>query len=1102
MILCSFATSVVFAQTCPDIKTWQHTELHDDEYLIVLLRANREIITDNLEIFASEDKNLLLVPVSALNSLLKLNWNVAVDDKRLESHDSTDSVFQFPCDFNYQLMVQNEDSGIKWGTDEFDLYVDMRTLAELLDATYSLDYAGAILNLTTSLVLPGIKNSGFGEIPSFFAPEVIAPDRIIQDQYSLFTYPQINYRATALYDNQNDALNGQLQLNSSFDLLNHDVQLRLNQSQDFGNQFIRFGKSIPLNDPRTPDKSLRYEFGDILLQSDELVVSSKQAAGIQILTNNPNFSRRFSTITIEEITLPDWRGQLFRNGQFIDEVFTNDDNRVVFTEVETFFGTNQYEIKLYGPEGQQEVRTQTITIGQNLQPGTVDFSASYVDLSANTIDANDEEQPFDQQFIARVSYGINQSLSTELSAYSLSGLDEEQQFVASSINGTFNTFSLRAQVATDIDGGEAYFLGINTDLGRGIKLNAQSRVLNNFSSEELRANRNLKTDTDLSINGSTQVFRKRKVNWSARFSHSAFEEQRDQNRLTFVGNSRIFGGNFSTTLIANDLSDINDLTQRINWSKSFNGWNISNDLGLNPLNGQRVNFYNATLRWPRSVEISNETRISFDNDSESPIQIEHLLNWRRPEFNLRFGTFVNEDGDWGVNFGITGDIEYDPIARQPRFYRTRGSNVSTIQAFAFLDENRNAIFDENDSPLSDVQLLGDVQWRNLKTNQDGRLQVSTRRFEQDVQIDEASLPDIYLEPAEQLVRLKTHPGGNTSVELPIVTFNEIEGAIYISKGKQSRGFAGLSINLVNSRDEVVASTVTEVDGFFFMTGIEPGEYQLQLAPSKLAQQNLTILNSPEVINAPLEGDSIRINDLVLVNKDQNIVPSTAEPNLALNLDEPEPIRVSTLAQVVLNKNPNSKFQLNPSAAYYVQLGVFKHPSSIVEVIKFLPTEQFDLKIYRHHLKALSYVVLGPYQTADVALEQSNKIRQYDAFSGAFIRPIRRFESKDWALEYELKELSEHLHSSHETIRQANPNSYFCQLASYRALTSIPQQHLNSLASKLITKRQVNQQRFYTLYTGPYTTSDACQNQAKTDLSINNVFAVPTKNLVTTLLPIQ
>jgi hypothetical protein len=122
-----------------------------------------------------------------------------------------------------------------------------------------------------------------------------------------------------------------------------------------------------------------------------------------------------------------------------------------------------------------------------------------------------------------------------------------------------------------------------------------------------------------------------------------------------------------------------------------------------------------------------------------------------------------------------------------------------------------------------------------KTGPDGTVLITGLGAYQPLDFDfgKLALEDPLLQPALKGVRLVPRPGRTTVVDVAIVAMGEVYGTVYLAQHGPAREFGGATVELLDEAGKVVASAVSGMDGYFALTGIAPGRYQLRVAPDQL-----------------------------------------------------------------------------------------------------------------------------------------------------------------------------------------------------------------------------------------------------------------------------
>jgi len=99
-----------------------------------------------------------------------------------------------------------------------------------------------------------------------------------------------------------------------------------------------------------PLKATQVAIGDVQTQAGQLIGQTSVGRGAFVSNQPIGRISRFSTTTLRG-TLPNgWDAELYRNGQLLAFQQSNGDGRYEFLDVELFYGRNELEVVLYGPQ--------------------------------------------------------------------------------------------------------------------------------------------------------------------------------------------------------------------------------------------------------------------------------------------------------------------------------------------------------------------------------------------------------------------------------------------------------------------------------------------------------------------------------------------------------------------------------------------------------------------------------------------------------------------------------------------------------------------------------------------------------------------------------
>ena len=130
---------------------------------------------------------------------------------------------------------------------------------------------------------------------------------------------------------------------------------------------VRAYRSDPDGGLLGPFQATHFAIGDVDGLSSRLV-GGASGRGVQV-TNRPLFNPvAFDRTRFEGDLPPGWDAELYRNGELLAFSRSDGSSRYVFDDVPMIYGDNRFEIILYGPQGQQRSRLETITVGQSQVP--------------------------------------------------------------------------------------------------------------------------------------------------------------------------------------------------------------------------------------------------------------------------------------------------------------------------------------------------------------------------------------------------------------------------------------------------------------------------------------------------------------------------------------------------------------------------------------------------------------------------------------------------------------------------------------------------------------------------------------------------------------
>jgi hypothetical protein len=132
-------------------------------------------------------------------------------------------------------------------------------------------------------------------------------------------------------------------------------------------------------------------------------------------------------------------------------------------------------------------------------------------------------------------------------------------------------------------------------------------------------------------------------------------------------------------------------------------------------------------------------------------------------------------------------------------------------------------------------------------------------------VNSSTLEDPLLRAGTPGLRITPRPGHVVLVDVPLVQFGEVTGTVFLKQDGGSRELPGLLLELVDPAGKVVMRTRTAFDGFYVLTNIAPGTYQLRVAEADRLRLGL-VAPQPRTLVVTPEGTVIDGLDLVLTSE--------------------------------------------------------------------------------------------------------------------------------------------------------------------------------------------------------------------------------------------
>lgn len=590
-----------------------------------------------------------------------------------------------------------------------------------------------------------------------------------------------------------------------------------------------------------PLGATHFAVGDVQSLSSRLVGGSS-GRGLEV-TNRPLFNPvAFDRTRFEGDLPPGWDAEIYRNGELLGFSRADGSQRYLFEDVPLVYGDNRFEIILYGPQGQQRSRLETINVGESQVPaGKTWYWAGISQPGRNLLsdfvgrddgggppsdrDPGDFRQPGLQAAI-QVEHGLDKRTSVGVLAAMLLAGNEKLTFVEGSVRRSVGPALVEAAIARDSRGGIAARAQAVARLG-SVNLSADALLADGFT---INGRRELRyRDARLSLDAPLSIGRQR---FSAHGDVRLVDRGVDDRTLNA-------GGRLSTNINGFNLSSL------VNWQRRL-GRNIppqadrlevgvigTGRIGAVRLRGEALwdvrpdrRFRTAEISayWSASDRADWEGAVGYDAEARrGRARISHI---RR--FNAVAAAASIEGGtDGSFAAGINLNFSLDSGAGGFKLTSQRLASTGTVEARIYRDLNDNGIHEDAEPWEEGVTITTGQRVSEEATDGHGSVRVGGLQPFQPVAIgiDTSTLADPNLAPRKALQLVVPRPGVAAKLEIGLVGSGDIEGALVQGDG---RGFEGLDVELLDAAGKVVAGTRSDYDGFFLFERVAYGRYTLRL----------------------------------------------------------------------------------------------------------------------------------------------------------------------------------------------------------------------------------------------------------------------------------
>lgn len=608
-----------------------------------------------------------------------------------------------------------------------------------------------------------------------------------------------------------------------------------------------------------------YSIGDIESASVPLVGGNGHGRGVYISNTDMQRPDQFDQTNFVGDSQPGWEVEVYRNGELLGFQTVGDNGRYEFRNIPVLYGNNNFKVVSYGPQGQVKEEVKSYSIDDSiLKKGTFNYQVSADEKSSSLFGIDETvappSTPKSGRFIGNFTYGLTERItaSTGLATTPLEDNKTHtyQTFgLNSSIGGMFSSLNTAYDYENKGVAGQAV---INTSI-KDISTRLEHKQFHNFVSEEESATSDRRTSTDkIDLNGMISNIIPSGLSYGLGAQQEKYESNHEvvtySNRLSTTVLGIGLGNNLQSVKTKSNGTitelDTGEFSMRGNYHQVF--VRLSTIYNISPIS--EVQSVNLSLQKDLENKMNLHSDIKKDLSSSSDLTTVNVgLTKEYDYYRVSALSSADSADNYTVGVRLSFSAGVDPSSGA-WFASSRDiANEGAISASAFLDNNYNGTFDDGDKVLENVGFQKGGQ--KFTPKEGGKTTLITgvdSTSHSDIEVNTATIEDPFIVPSVKGYSVKTRPGVITPIIFPVAYTTEIDGTVYHDKDGQEKPLSHAIVELVDSNGKVVSTAKSEYDGFYVLSNVIPGEYQVRLSRETL--DKIEVVISPQV-NVKIEPKS-------------------------------------------------------------------------------------------------------------------------------------------------------------------------------------------------------------------------------------------------------
>lgn len=219
---------------------------------------------------------------------------------------------------------------------------------------------------------------------------------------------------------------------------------------------------------------------------------------------------------------------------------------------------------------------------------------------------------------------------------------------------------------------------------------------------------------------------------------------------------------------------------------------------------------------------------------------------------------------FGTQQYMQGSVQWDRVGNRLAFGSLPGLQRGGVAGFVFLDENANGVRDPGEPPIEGVSVYAGLDGaRTDSTGFYGIWDLVPFELER-LRVDSLSIANPLWVPMYPDVELPITPASYRQIDIPIVIAGEVSGKVIVRRADgREFGFGPLAMALVDVETGQRVEFESFSDGEFYLFGVHPGEYRIEVDEAHLKRYRLEPAGDPIRVSLPITPQGPRVEGLVV-----------------------------------------------------------------------------------------------------------------------------------------------------------------------------------------------------------------------------------------------